>query len=725
MSGSAERPAVYDYGYTQNRELSWLRFNRRVLEEAADPSVPLMERLKFISIFTSNLDEFFMVRVGSLFDLSMMSPDEIDNKSGMTPGEQLERIYEVIPGLVELKDQLYAAVCRRLEEAGICDLSAGAQKPEERKFINQYFKAKVLPILSPQIVDSHHPFPHLASKALYVAALLQDKKENHSLGLIPVPDALPPFLCMPDDPAHFIRMESIVLQWAPSLFGSYKVLSTCIMCVTRNADIGYDEEKFDDTDGDFRNRMSKLLKKRSHLSIVRLEINGEIGADFLKLLKRRIAVEEHQIYFDQAPLDMKYVYTLERMLPAELIRPLQFVPYVPRWPESLDEKQGMIEQIQKRDRLLFFPFDKVDPFLRLLSEAAEREDVVSIKITIYRLASSSKIAHILCRAAENGKEVTVLMELRARFDEANNISWSRLLEDAGCRVIYGVEDFKCHSKICLITLRDGDRLRYITQIGTGNYNEKTNTMYTDLSLMTAAEDIGVDGTVFFQNMLVGNLEGLYDHLLVAPVGIKKDILELIDREIAKGPDGYVCIKANSMTERQVIDKLAEASCAGVQVQLILRGICCLRPGIPGKTENIHVTSIVGRYLEHARIYCFGRGAEAKLLIASADLMTRNLNRRVEIACPVRDPKIRQMLMLILNTELADNVKASSLQADGSYYRKSSTLSHNDSQAYFMEHSLHEPEAPEASRDEADARRSGGAGLLCRLRSLLGGKGRRE
>ena len=711
---------VREYGYTQNRELSWLRFNRRVLEEAADPTVPLMERFKFISIFTSNLDEFFMVRVGSLFDLSLVSPDEIDNKCGLTPAGQLEQVYEAIPGLVKLKDQIYATVCRQLEEKGICDLGSGDPDPEERKFINQYFRAKILPILSPQIVDSHHPFPHLVNKALYIAALLQDKKGGHSLGLVPVPDALPRFVGMPGNPARFIRMEDIILQWAPTLFGSYKLLSSCVICVTRNADIGYDEEKFDDNDGDIRNRMSKLLKKRSLLAIVRLEIHGEAGGEFLKLLKRRIDVGEHQIYFAQSPLDMKYVYDLERALPEELVKPIQFVPYTPRWPENLDPNGSMIEQIRRRDRMLFFPFDKVDPFLHLLSEAAEREDVVSIKITIYRLASSSKIAHILCRAAENGKEVTVLMELRARFDEANNISWSRLLEDAGCRVIYGVEDFKCHSKICLITLREGDQLRYITQIGTGNYNEKTNTMYTDLSYMTAAEDIGVDGTVFFQNMLVGNLEGSYSKLLVAPVGIKKDILALIDREIAKGPEGYVCIKANSMTERQVIDKLSEASCAGVQVQMILRGICCLRPGIPGKTENIHVTSIVGRFLEHARIYCFGRGEEAKLYIASADLMTRNLNRRVEIACPIRDREIQQMLLEILNVELADNVKASSLQSDGSYFRKRSATSHNDSQVYFMEHSLHHPEPPEAEKDSRQEEEPG-SGLLRFLRRVFGGR----
>ena len=430
---------------------------------------------------------------------------------------------------------------------------------------------------------------------------------------------------------------------------------------------------------------------------MRLEVYGEIGDELLKRLKHRIEVADHQIYFNESPLAMKYVYELEKKLPAHLQEKLLFQPYVPRWPEDLAQDQGIIEQIQQKDRLLFFPFDKVEPFLRLLQEAAERPDVVSIKITIYRLASSSKIAHILCRAAENGKEVTVLMELRARFDEANNISWSRLLEDAGCRVIYGVEGFKCHSKICLITLRDGEKLQYITQVGTGNYNEKTNTMYTDLSLMTANEQIGIDGTAFFQNMLVGNLGGVYEYLWVAPKDLKRNLLAMMDQEIAKGPGGYICIKANSMTERQVIDKLAAASAAGVQVQLILRGICCLRPGIPGKTENIHVLSIVGRFLEHARIYCFGRGEEAQLYISSSDLMTRNLNRRVEIACPVTDLQLKQMLCKILHIQLSDSAKASSLQADGTYYRRiQEGAESKDSQQYFMAHSLHQMSLAAAS-----------------------------
>ncbi len=684
-----------NYTCTQSRELSWLRFNRRVLEEAGDETVPLLERLKFISIFTSNLDEFFMVRVGNLFDLSLVSPGEIDNKTGLTPAGQLSEIYSVIPGLVEIKNRLYADVTALLRREGICDLTMEELSAEERKFVSTYYKAKILPVLSPQIVDARHPFPHLANKALYVTGLMRSRKGTASLGFLPAPQGLPAILSMPGDPGRFIRMETVLLHYASSLFGEYKLESSCVLCVTRNADLNLDAELLEESGEDIRSRMSKLLKKRASQSAVRLELSKKMSGEFMRLLKGRVGLENRQIYVDQSPLNMKYVHDLAKALPEAKAAALSFPAYRPRWPEDLDKTAGIIDQVRQKDRLLFFPFDGVDPFLRMLEEAAARPDVVSIRITIYRLATSSRVAHILCKAAENGKEVTVLMELRARFDEANNISWSRLMEDSGCKVIYGVEEYKCHSKICLITLRRGDRLSYITQIGTGNYNERTNEQYTDLSLMTADEAVGLDGAAFFQNMLVGNLEGEYQRLLVAPAGVKTRLLELIDGEIAKGPEGYICVKANSMTEREVMDKLVQASQAGVQVQLILRGICCLRPGIAAQTENIHVTSIVGRFLEHGRIYRFGRGRDVKLYIASADLMTRNLNHRVEIACPVYDPALKEMLLKILHIQLEDNVKASSLLPDGSYCRKVNTLAPCDSQQVFMAASLHKPlAAPE-------------------------------
>lgn len=679
------------YTYTQNRELSWLRFNQRVLEEAGDRSNPPLERLKFVSIFSSNLDEFFMVRVGSLFDVLKMSPDETDNKSGLTPSEQLSRVYHAIPGLTELKKQIYASVVSDLAQYGVADLLPSELSAAEQKYVNRCYRSNILPILSPIIIGSHHPAPHLVNKCLYIAVLLRGKKDKGSIGLVPVPEALPPYIRTSDSELRFIRTENIILQWAPTLFGSYQVEESCIVCVTRNADLSFDEEKFEDSDIDFRSRVTKLLKKRDTLAVVRLEISRRIPEDFITRLTNLTGVEKHQIYFDTCPLNMKYVFRLAGELPPDKASPLLYRPYQARWPEDISREHGIIEQIQKKDKLLFYPYDSVEPFLRLLSEAAERPDVISIKITIYRLASSSKIARVLCRAAENGKEVIVLMELRARFDEANNVIWSKLLEDAGCQVVYGVEDFKCHSKICLITMRGKGRMNYITQVGTGNYNEKTNAMYTDLSVMTASDLIGADATAFFRNMLVNNLRGDYGELLIAPGGMKTSLCALIDEQIAKGTGGYICIKANSLTEREIIDKLREASQAGVEIQLIIRGICCLLPGVTTFTDNVHVTSIVGRFLEHARIYCFGRGDEAKLYIASADMMTRNLNRRVEIACPVHDPEIKEQLRWILACQLKDNVKASFMMSDGLYSRKQGNLNDAcDSQRLFMEQSLHKP-----------------------------------
>ena len=687
--GAENRPERYRY--TQNRELSWLRFNQRVLEEAADEDNPLLERLKFVAIFSSNLDEFFMVRVGSLFDLAAVSPEAVDNKTGMTPIQQLRRIYETVPGLIEQKKRIYAGVRSALAEAGVEDVDYQSLSTQEEKFIDRYFKANILPILSPIIIGSHHPVPHLVNKRLYVAAQLQDKKGKSAVGILPVPQSLPAYVVLPDSDLRFIRTEEILLHWAPTLFGAYQVLETCLISVTRNADISFDEEKFEDTEEDFRKQVLKLLKKRGRLAVVRMELNHEISEQFFTRLTKLARVDGEQCFVDPCPLQMGYVYALAGALSRGKAKRLSYQPYTSRWPEDLEREKDIISQIQRQDKLLFYPFDSVDPFLRLLSEAAERPDVLSIKITIYRLASSSKIAHILCRAAENGKEVLVLMELRARFDEANNVAWSELLEEAGCQVVYGMEGFKCHSKICLITLRDKGKMRYITQIGTGNYNEKTNAMYTDLTLMTADEGIGQDAVRFFRNMLVNDLAGQYQELLVSPYGIREQLDVLIDQEMEKGEAGYICIKANSVTERGIIDKLRAASQAGVQVELIIRGICCLLPGVEGETERIHVTSIVGRFLEHARIYCFGKGADAKMYLSSADLMTRNLKRRVEIACPVHDREMREQLQWVLDCQLRDNGKASFLCPDGTYHRKEHTLSAPcNSQEQFMAESFHRP-----------------------------------
>lgn len=677
------------YSYTQNRELSWLRFNKRVLEEAADAKVPLLERLKFVSIFSTNLDEFFMVRVGSLFDIASMNPDHTDNKSGMSPEEQLDSIYRVIPGLVERKRRIYRAVCMELEKEGIKDVQYDELTPPERYYVEKFFYAEMLPVLSPQIIDGRHPKPNFQNKRLYVASSVRDKNDKKSMAFIPVPEHLPKVLILSAS-GRFIRTENILLHRAPELYGKFRQEEACVFSVTRNADVSFDSEKFEDNETDFRNHVEKLLRKREKLAIVRLEIDRDISGAFRKELMKMMCVQDRQVYVDRTPLNMKFVFEMLDGLQKEIKGRLLYIPYEPRWPEDLSHDVTMTEQIRQKDRLLFFPFDSVEPFLKLLNEAAEDEDVLSVKITIYRLASSSRIVRALCRAAENGKDVLVLMELRARFDEENNIGWSKMLEEAGCKVIYGMENFKCHSKICLITSYKKGKYGYITQIGTGNYNEKTNAMYTDLSVMTANEDIGLDGTAFFRNMLTENLDGQYKELLVAPAGIKPALMEMIDGEISKGSDGYICMKINSVTDRDIIDKLAEASKAGVDIQLIVRGICCIRAGIAGETENVTVTSIVGRYLEHARIYCFGKGNDAKLYISSADLMTRNLSRRVEIAGPVHDEDIRQQLIYILNVQLRDRAKASLMQPDGSYIRKcEGEILALDSQQEFMDKTLHE------------------------------------
>lgn len=689
------------YRYTQNRELSWLRFNQRVLEEAADQDVPALERLKFISIFSSNLDEFFMVRVGSLFDLAHMTPDDTDSKTGWTPSNQLRHIYHTIPGLLTMKKQIYTAVMETLGQNGIQDVSIETLNSDDLKQVNRFFKKELLPILSPILIGPNHPVPHLVNKRMNAVAMLKNKKGERAVGIVPVPAHVSPYLLL-EDGMRYVRTENILLHWLPSLFDAYTVKESCILTVTRNADISFDDEKFEDNEDDFRRQMKKLLKQRDHLSVVRLELSTQVSSEFQKLLSGIARVEKYQIFVDSTPLNMGYVFKLVGDLPKELSTRLLYPTYRPRWAEDLKHDQPMMPQIQKKDRLLFYPFDSVDPFLRLLNEAADNPHVLSIKITIYRLASSSKIAQTLCRAAENGKEVLVLMELRARFDEENNLLWSKMLEESGCQVIYGTEGYKCHSKICLITLRNHNKTTYLTQIGTGNYNEKTNAMYTDLSLMTTDQTIGEDAAAFFRNMLVNKLDGEYQKLCVSPFGIKEMLLKNIDRQIALGKEGYICIKTNSVTERNIIDKLAQASQAGVEVQLIVRGICCILPGVVGETERIHVTSIVGRFLEHSRIYQFGRGEQAEYYISSADLMTRNLNHRVEIACPVQDAQIKEQLKWILDAQLHDTAKASLILPDGTYCRKHSAVPF-DSQNYFMEQSPHIPVEPSQKPEKLSQR----------------------
>lgn len=519
------------YRYTQNRELSWLRFDRRVLEEAADPGVPALERLKFVSIFSSNLDEFFMVRVGSLFDLACMTPDDTDSKTGWTPAQQLHHVYHTIPGLLAMKQQIYTAVMEELRRSGVQDILPETLGTDDLKQVNRFFKTELLPVLSPIVIVPNHPVPHLVNKRLYAAALLESKKGHKAIGIVPAPDSAPPFFLLPGE-TRFVRTENILLRWLPTLFDAYTVKESCVLAVTRNADISFDDEKFEDNEEDFRRQMKKLLKQRDHLAVVRLELSRTVSEEFQKTLSILVRVQTHQVFADSSPLNMRYVFRLTGDLPKEVSARLLYPAYRPRWAEELRQNQPILAQVQQRDRLLFYPYDSVEPFLRLLNEAAENPQVLSIKITIYRLASS-KIAQTLCRAAENGKGVLVLMELRARFDEENNLVWSKMLEESGCQVIYGAEGFKCHSKICLITLRNRNKTSYLTQIGTGNYNEKANAMYTDLSLMTADQTIGEDAAAFFRNMLVNKLDGEYKKLCVSPFGIKDIIANYLITNLMK------------------------------------------------------------------------------------------------------------------------------------------------------------------------------------------------
>lgn len=660
---------IWEQGYTQNRELSWLQFNARVLAEAEDENVPLLERFKFLAIFTSNLDEFFMIRVGSLCDMAAVDKEHTDSKSGLTAKEQLHLIYKAVVPLYARRDAAFSDVDSKLSVIGLRRLTMDSLAPDEQKYIKRYFKDIIAPVLSPQIVDSHHPFPHLEGKVLHIAALLSHKKTER-LGLLPVPASLPPVVFLPETPSRYIPTEDILLAYADHVFEMYDVLEKTVLCVTRNADIQVDDETFGVEGGDFRKKMEKLLRQRRRMAVVHVEINRPISNHFKEHFRSRFEVSDAQIFLSRtAPLKLGYAFLLGGHLPEKKRAFLSDAPFTPQQPAMLSAGQSLLKAALQRDILLSYPYESMEPFLQMIREAANDPAVLAIRITIYRLASKAKLVEYLCAAAENGKDVTALIELRARFDEQNNIDWSERMEEAGCKIIYGFEDYKVHSKICLITRRERGAVRHITQVGTGNYNEKTAKQYTDVSLITADERIGQDAGAFFNNMALGNLSGRYNRLFVAPTSLKNNILALMDKQIAKGKDGYILLKFNSLTDIDVIAKLREASCAGVTVEMIVRGICCLLPGVPVHTENITVTSIVGRFLEHSRIYVFGRGDEEKMYISSADLMTRNTERRVEIACPIDNPAVRARLHDILYAMQHDTVKARVLQPDGTYCKK--------------------------------------------------------
>ena len=670
--------------YTQNRELSWLKFNQRVLEEAKDSSVPLLERMKFVSIFTSNLDEFFMIRVGSLYDMSLTDNSTIDSRSGMNPKEQLDAIFAAVAPLYKERDKTYSEIKKLLNPYGVCGLSIKELEQQEKKYVKKYFKDQILPILSPQIVDANHPFPHLLNKELYVIASLKQNGTS-MIGIVPVPQFVSDILYLPGHDIRYIRMEKVIMEYLDVVFDKYEVSNKNYICVTRNADVSPDDEALEIND-DFRLLMQETLHKRRRMAVVRMETAEPLDKELEKYFCDKFKITPAQIYRTKMPMKLDYIFSIMDKVPASLKRSLIDEPFTPQLSRYLTDGK-VIPQIKKKDILLSYPYESMDPFLRMIKEAAYDPTVLTIRITIYRLAKKARLVEYLCAAAENGKEVTVLIELRARFDEQNNIDWSERLEEAGCRVIYGFEGYKVHSKICLITYRNRNNIEYITQVGTGNYNEKTATMYTDVSLITADKGIGEDAAVFFKNMSIGNLNGSYQHIIVSPTSLKPKVLSLMDEEIKKGTNGRIIMKMNSVTDVDFIQKVSEASNAGVKVDLIVRGICCILPGVKGYTENLRVTSIVGRYLEHPRIFLFGTGADQKIYIGSADMMTRNTEKRVEVACPVYDETIRKQLTHMLKIMLADNVKARELKSDGNYYMKEKGTSKVNSQEYFMREAI--------------------------------------
>ncbi len=652
-----------------NRELSWLKFNVRVLEEATDKNVPLCERLLFSQIYQSNLDEFFMIRVGSLYDRTLVDDNDAENKTGMTPADQLHAIYKKVNSLVPLKDKAYFDIIRELGSVGVEHVKMSSLTSAEEEYLRAFFNSEIRPLISPQVVDKRHPFPFLSNKSIYAVTHLESKN-SVKLGIIPVSGSFSRIIFLPDkSKIRFLLAEDIILHYCGQVFENYRILGKALMRITRNADINMEEALYDH-DVDLRQVMSDLLKKRKKLSPVRLELSGNPGNEAVKFLCKNLELTDEQISSSTAPLDLSFVFSLRNRL--ERSHPeLFFHQVMPQKPADVVHGMPMIPQILKKDVLLSYPYESIRPFIMLLNEAGNDPDVVSIKITLYRVASNSKIVEALINAAENGKEVFVLVELRARFDEENNIEWSKRLEKAGCKVMYGPENLKVHSKLMLITRKNGNKLQYITQIGTGNYNEKTSELYTDLSLITADMNIGAEAGTVFNALSIGNLVENSSHLLVAPLALQNKIIELIDYEIAaaeSGEDAYIGLKLNSLTDKVLIDKLIEASRAGVRIEMVIRGICCLVAGVKGMTENITVRSIVGRYLEHSRIYIFGRGERMKLYISSADFMTRNTIRRVEVAAPVYSPKIRKRILDIFDIMLRDNVKARIQLPDGTYKR---------------------------------------------------------
>lgn len=666
-----------------NRELSWLAFNKRVLEESTDLRIPLLERLKFLAIFASNLDEFYMVRVGSLYSQSLIDNAKTDNKTNLTPTEQIHAINEEVKNLYHLRDKSYSDIMEGLSGLGFNHISGKDLDKNSKKEIKNYFKIHIFPQLSPQIIDAKHPFPHIENKALYIALHLSSEKGD-KFGIIPIPQKLQR-LYMLSDEKNFLLAEDIILLFSHLIFDSYKVHNKAVIRVTRNADIDFTDDFYDDN-MDYRIFMQDLIKNRGRLHPVRFEISSCEDNSLLEYFSTRLNLKKSHCFKLKSPLDLSYVRMFENLCDSETKKTLLYPPVRPLWPAGFPH-HNIINHILMQDYMLSLPYESFRPLLELIREASEDEDVVSIKITLYRVASQSQIVQYLCTAAENGKDVTVALELRARFDEQNNIFWSSLMEESGCKIIYGIEQFKVHSKILLITRKSPESFDYITHIATGNYNEITARLYTDIGILTGSREIGTDAAAFFNNLAISNLDGEYTHLLVSPSGLKSGISGLIEEETQKalrGEPARIIAKMNNLTDKDIIDSLMNASKAGVKIELIVRGICCLKPCVKERTDPIQVTSIVGRFLEHSRIYCFGERENARIYISSADMMTRNTEKRVEIALPVLSKDLVLRIYDMLTVMLNDNVKARVLKPDGSYAFQCDDKTPLDSQMYFVE-----------------------------------------
>lgn len=653
----------------ENRELSWLKFNERVLDEASDKDVPLCERLSFASIFQSNLDEFFMVRVGSLHDQMLFSETKRESKTNMTAGEQLSHIFKAARDLTRKKDHTYRHLMDELKEYGVELLNFSDIEYDDAVYLENYFKEQIMPILSPQVVGKKQPFPFIKNKEIYAVALL-GSKSNEKVGLVPCSNGiLKRLIPIPSERNKYMLVEEIILHFMPIIFEKYQIKSKSLIRIIRNADIDVDEA-VDDEDTDYRDMMEKLIRQRKKLCPVKMEYSRVLDEKIIHNLCKELNLNHEQIYYSESPLELSFVFGLQDALRNN--KNLFYERHIQKNPSWYVSGKPVISQVEEADRFISYPYESMQPFIRMLQEAGEDEKVVSIKMTLYRVAKNSQIVESLISAAENGKEVVVLVELRARFDEENNIEWSRRLEDAGCRIIYGLDYTKVHSKLCLITYREEGQIKYVTQIGTGNYNEKTSKLYTDLSIITANKQIGMEAAYVFTRLCMGEFVDETNYLLVAPKCMKSKILNYMDKEIEiarNGGKAYVGAKINSLTDKEIIDKLIECSKAGVRVEMIVRGICCLIPGVKGHTENISVISIVGRYLEHSRVYIFGTPDRDNIYISSADFMTRNMERRVEIAAPIYDDSIKTRIRNMFHIMECDTVKARQLCSDGNYVHR--------------------------------------------------------